>query len=104
MPHFFIESNSVNNNTIKINDKENYRHIARALRSKIGESLLLIDEKQTQYETTITDITTSEILCTINNRKQCCHPQWSETKPGDLRTIYSAYHYSDAKLLWFRAG
>ena len=67
MPHFFIESNSVKNNIIKISDKGNYRHIARALRARIGENLLLIDEKQTQYETIITDITPTEILCKINN-------------------------------------
>ena len=66
MPHFFINSNNVNNNKITINDKENYRHIARALRAKTGESLLLIDENQIQYETSISNITNNEIVCTVN--------------------------------------
>ena len=67
MPHFFINSNNIENNTIVINDKENYRHIARALRAKIGENLLLIDENQIQYETSISNITNNEILCNIKN-------------------------------------
>ncbi|MBR6126640.1 16S rRNA (uracil(1498)-N(3))-methyltransferase [bacterium] len=65
MPHFFIEQNSVSDNKIIISDKENYRHIARALRAKKGEKLLLIDNKQIQYETIITDITPTEIECSI---------------------------------------
>ena len=67
MPHFFINSEQVNGNKISISDKENYIHIARALRARAGEKLLLIDEKQTQYETTILQITNSEILAEINN-------------------------------------
>ncbi len=63
MPHFFIKKENVNNNIVVINDKENYRHIARALRARAGESLLLIDETQTQYETVITKITDNEIVC-----------------------------------------
>ena len=67
MPHFFINSKNVLNNFVTISDKENYRHIARALRARVGENLLLIDEKQIQYETTITKITNTEIECNIQN-------------------------------------
>lgn len=67
MPHFFIDSKNKTQNTIIINDNENYRHIARALRARVGEKLLLIDEKQIQYETLITKITNSEIECNIQN-------------------------------------
>lgn len=67
MPHFFIESKQIDNNKIKISDKENYQHIARALRARIGEKLLLIDNNQIQYETTITEISKSEIIVEINN-------------------------------------
>lgn len=66
MPHFFINSKQITDNIIKISDKENYVHIARALRAKCGENLLLIDEKQIQYETTIKEITNQEITATIN--------------------------------------
>lgn len=65
MPHFFINSKNKTNNQIVINDNENYRHIARALRARVGENLLLIDEAQIQYETIITDITSNEIVCQI---------------------------------------
>ena len=51
MPHFFIESKNVIDNFATISDSENYRHIAKALRARVGEKLLLIDENQIQYET-----------------------------------------------------
>lgn len=65
MPHFFINSKTKNNNIITISDNENYRHIARSLRARTGEKLLLIDENQIQYETVIKSITGSEITCEI---------------------------------------
>jgi len=66
MPHFFVKSENIENNNILISDIENYRHIARALRAKVGEKLLLIDENQIQYETIISKITPKEIICEIN--------------------------------------
>jgi 16S rRNA (uracil1498-N3)-methyltransferase len=66
MPHFFIGTNNIKDKCIVIDDSENYRHIARALRAKTGEKLLLIDESQMQYETTITQITKNEIVCNID--------------------------------------
>ena len=65
MPHFFIKKENITDNTVIINDKENYRHIARALRARAGENLLLIDENQMQYETVITEITNNEIICEV---------------------------------------
>ena len=65
MPHFFVDSRNRVNNLIIINDVENYRHIARALRARVGEKLLLIDEAQIQYETEIIEINSNEIICKI---------------------------------------
>ena len=65
MPHFFVDSRNKVNNIITINDNENYRHIARALRARAGEKLLLIDEAQIQYETEIIEINSNEIICQI---------------------------------------
>ena len=65
MPHFFVDSRNRINNLITINDNENYRHIARALRARVGENLLLIDEAQIQYETKIVEINSGEIICEI---------------------------------------
>lgn len=61
MPHFFIDSKNFENNIITITDKENYNHIAKSLRAKIGENILLIDENQIQYEGKIEKITSNSI-------------------------------------------
>ena len=66
MPHFFINSKQINNSNINICDKENYFHIARSLRARTGEKLLLIDENKIQYETTIESITNNEITAKID--------------------------------------
>lgn len=67
MPHFFINSDHMAGNKIVIDDKENYQHIARSLRARAGEKLLLLDENQIQYETIITEITNSKITTEITN-------------------------------------
>ena len=57
MPHFFIGVNDhINNGEITIGNTDTYRHIARSLRAKAGEKLLLIDDNQIQYETVIKEI------------------------------------------------
>ena len=70
MPHFFVKSENKTNNLIKINDNENYRHIAKALRARVGEKLLLIDENRIQYETIISEINSNEIICEIKDSYQ----------------------------------
>ena len=65
MPHFFISSNNVDNDKITICDKENYNHIARSLRIRKGENLLLIDENKIQYRTVVEDVTKDEIITKI---------------------------------------
>lgn len=65
MPHFFINSNNKTDNKIIISDADNYRHIARSLRARCGEKLLLIDENQIQYETKISEINSKEVICEI---------------------------------------
>lgn len=67
MPHFFIESKQVKNNIVEVSDKENYQHIAKSLRARVGETLLLIDENQIQYETTISEITNSKVVAKVDN-------------------------------------
>lgn len=61
MPHFFIESKNLQNDIITISDKENYNHLCKSLRVKIGEKVLLIDENQIQYETQVEKITSNSI-------------------------------------------
>ena len=67
MPHFFIDSNTVTESIATISDKNNYTHIAKSLRARIGEKLLLIDENQIQYEGKIKNITSSAIEVEIIN-------------------------------------
>ena len=67
MPHFFINSKDVRNNKIVISDKDNFNHIAKSLRIKKGEKLLLIDENQIQYETVVDEITNKEITVYVEN-------------------------------------
>lgn len=65
MPHFFITSGIFENNTITISDKENYNHIVKSLRSKVGENILLIDENRIQYEGVIKEITAKSIKINV---------------------------------------
>ncbi len=68
MPHFFISSNCVDKDKITVCDADNYRHIAKSLRIKKGEKLLLVDENQIRYETVVVNVTASEVICKIENR------------------------------------
>lgn len=61
MPHFFINSKNANNDMVVISDKENYNHIVKSLRAKIGENILLIDENKIQYEGRIEKINSNSI-------------------------------------------
>ena len=65
MPHFFINSNSITSDICKIDDKDNFNHISKSLRIKVGEKLLLIDENKIQYETTVDTISKSELTAKI---------------------------------------
>lgn len=65
VPHFFINSKSFQNGIITVSDKENYNHIAKSLRAKEGENILLIDENQIQYEGKIKKITSNAIEVNI---------------------------------------
>lgn len=68
MPHFFIKSNDIENNLIKIPKGDNYNHLKSALRVQTGEKILFIDENHVQYETKIQDINNQEILAKIEKQ------------------------------------
>ncbi len=72
MPHFFIDSKDVKQDKIVISDKENFNHIAKSLRIKSGEKLLLIDENQIQYETVVEEVTNKEITVNVENFYKSC--------------------------------
>ncbi len=70
MPHFFINSKSVNENSITVSDKENYNHIVKSLRIKQGEQLLLVDENEIEYKTKVSLIEGNTIVCEIISREK----------------------------------
>ncbi len=65
MPHFFIKSSQIVKNKIKVDDQETFTHIAKALRIKVGEQVLFIDENKIQYETIVGEILNKEIVFSI---------------------------------------
>lgn len=67
MPHFLIESKSIQNNQISIEDKDLYKHIIKVLRAKIGEKLLFLDENEIQYETKLKEVNSNNFICKIEN-------------------------------------
>lgn len=70
MPHFFINSADKENNFIRICDKENYTHIARSLRARIGEEIKLCDEFEVIYKCKIIEITKNEIITEILSQEK----------------------------------
>lgn len=76
MPHFFINTKNICNDLVIIDDKENYQHIARSLRAKIGENIKMIDENRIRYEGIIQEITKN----TINVRVEKKYPSENELK------------------------
>ncbi len=76
MPHFFVSTKNIANDLVIINDKENYQHIARSLRAKIGENIKLIDENRIRYEGKIKEITGNSINVIIEKK----YPSENELK------------------------
>lgn len=67
MPKFFIKTNQINGNEIKITG-EDVKHIAQVLRAKIGEELIICNiDNKLNYTTTISKISQNYILCHIEN-------------------------------------
>lgn len=65
MPHFFINSKDVIDKTITITEEGTFCHLAKSLRVKPGETVLLIDENKIQYETIVETISKNEIVVNI---------------------------------------
>ena len=68
MPHFFINSNNIIKDCILVNDSDNYNHIVRSLRTKVGEPLLFVDDNEIEYEATVEEITNKELKAKINKK------------------------------------
>ena len=73
MPHFFISTSDINQDIITVSDKENFHHIAKVLRAKIGETLLLVDENQTQYKVEVKNIDSKSITTKVVETSKSQH-------------------------------
>lgn len=73
MPHFFITTSDIKQDIITVSDKENFHHIAKVLRAKIGETLLLVDENQTQYKVVIKNINANTITTKVVETSKNSH-------------------------------
>ncbi|MBS4760471.1 MAG: 16S rRNA (uracil(1498)-N(3))-methyltransferase [Clostridium sp.] len=73
MPHFFITTNDINSDMITISDKENFHHIVKVLRAKVGEKLVLVDENQTQYTVFIKNIDNKSITTKVVDMSKSKH-------------------------------
>ena len=70
MPKFFVKTNQINENKIKIIG-EDVKHITQVLRSKVGEKLILCNiDTNINYLTNIEQIGLDFILCNILEQKQ----------------------------------
>lgn len=67
MPHFLIENNCIENNSIHLTDKETIIHLAQALRIKEGEIVKFIDKNETVYKTKIKTVSKNEVNGEILN-------------------------------------
>lgn len=70
MPQFLVSLSNIKDNIVTICDKENYHHLTRSLRIKVGEKLKVIDEKEMVYQTEVIDINSSEIKAKIISSHQ----------------------------------
>ena len=65
MPHFLIKNEEINNDFIELKDNDNFIHITKALRAKIGEIIKFIDNNKTVYEAKIIEITKQKLSAQI---------------------------------------
>lgn len=70
MPHFFIKKEELNNDFIKLIDKDNFFHLVKVLRIKKGEKVKFIDENQNVYESIIEEINKNELIAKIISSKK----------------------------------
>ena len=68
MPHFLIETKNIQDNKIMVREKDLYQHIIKSLRAKIGENILFLDENEIQYETKLSQINSSDFVCSIEKK------------------------------------
>jgi len=67
MPHFLINSNSIEADILKINCPDTVRHLTASLRVQKGEVVKFIDENRVEYEAEIIDFSKKEVRAKVLN-------------------------------------
>ncbi len=67
MPHFFIKSENIKDNIIRIDDKDLLKHLVLSLRLKNGEKIKLIDENEISYECTAENVSKTLVEARIDS-------------------------------------
>ncbi len=68
MPHFLISKNCIEDNIIRLCDKETINHLVCSLRVKSGEIIKFIDENETVYKASLQKIAKNEIEALIEEK------------------------------------
>ena len=70
MPHFLIKKEEIKNEIIELVDNDNFFHITRVLRAKIGQKIKFIDEFGLVYFCEIKEINKKNLLALILEKQQ----------------------------------
>ncbi len=81
MPKFFTSTDNISDTTIRI-DSEDAKHISRVLRLGVGDTITVCDGRGTDYESVITEISSSCVMCSIQSKTKC------DTEPDVSITLY----------------
>ena len=65
MPHFLIKNEELKEGLIELSESDNFFHLTKVLRAKIGQKVKFIDNNQIVYETEITKITKKNLIANI---------------------------------------
>ena len=88
MPRFFINTSQINDSSLYI-EGDDSRHIARALRMAVGDSITVCDENGTEYEAELTKIRDDVCeACIISSSV-------SKSEPKQKITLFMAYPKGD---------
>jgi 16S rRNA (uracil1498-N3)-methyltransferase len=69
MDYFYVTADDIHNSTIVVRGEE-FKHLTRVLRKKVGERIFVTDGNDRMYEAAIRSIASHEAKCEILERKQ----------------------------------
>lgn len=70
MPRFFLSPDKFSENTVLI-DGENARHIAKALRMRVGDTVTLCDGENNEYLCRLDAFTDTQVYATVLEKSEC---------------------------------